>query len=496
MAVRAPDFRGDLDWINTGGRRLTLADFRGRVLILDFWTYGCINCIHMIPELAEVERRLPDDVAVVSVHSGKFINERVNENIARACDRLGVHHPVLNDRQFRTWRDYAVSAWPTLVVVSPGGYVVATQPGEVTADELTTLLQRVIADARSDGTLRATSERLYAPAELSPPPGPLRFPAKVHAGAGDRLFLSDTGHHRILELAPDPHRQRARIVRVFGSGEPGDRDGPAVQARFRSPHGLALAGEILYVADTENHLVRAVDLRSGTVATVAGIGVQARRRTAGGPAREVPLNSPWDLLWMKGRVYIAMAGWHQIWRLDPDRAQVEAWAGSGAEELYDAALDRAAMAQPSGLATDGTRVWFADPEASAIRWAADQEGTGTLVGAGLFDFGDRDGRGDSVRLQHAQGIAWWPQRGMLLVADTYNHRIKVLDPATREARSFAGTGEPGLSDGAREDATFREPGGLAISPDGKHAWVADTNNHRLRVIDFAAGRVGTVELHE
>lgn len=153
MAVRAPDFRPDLDWINTGGRTFSLADFRGRVLLLDFWTYGCINCIHMIPELAEVVRRFPEEVVVVGVHSGKYVNERVSENIARACQRLGVHHPVLNDRQFRTWREYAVNAWPTLVEISPDGYVIGTRRGEVTADQLTPPLERAIEEARAKGTL-------------------------------------------------------------------------------------------------------------------------------------------------------------------------------------------------------------------------------------------------------------------------------------------------------------------------------------------------------
>lgn len=208
------------------------------------------------------------------------------------------------------------------------------------------------------------------------------------------------------------------------------------------------------------------------------------------------MNSPWDLLWNDGVLYVAMAGWHQIWRLHPEEERVAVWAGSGAEALHDASLDMAAMAQPSGLATDGERVYFADPEASAIRWAEEGMGTGTLVGTGLFDFGDRDGRGDEVRLQHALGVAWWRQRGELLIADTYNHRLKLVDPATREARTFAGTGEPGLSDGAAADASFWEPGGLTISPDERHAFVADTNNHRLRVIDLATGQVGTVVLKE
>jgi thiol-disulfide isomerase/thioredoxin len=497
MAVRAPDFRPELEWIHTGGRRLALADFRGRVLLLDFWTYGCINCQHLLPELHEVERRFPaEELAVVGVHSGKFINERDTANIARACERLGVRHPVVNDRQFRVWREYAVRAWPTLVVVSPDGYVLHTRAGEITADRLAELLRGVVEDARAAGKLRASAPLPAEPRTAPPAPGVLRFPAKVHAAPDGRLFVADTGHHRVLEVDVAADGLSGRVLRTFGSGRAGWADGPAGEALFSSPHGLAAAEGTLYVADTANHLVRAVELRDGSVRTVAGTGVQARRIEAGGPARTTPLNSPWDLLWVDGALLVAMAGPHQLWRIDPAAGRAEVWAGSGAEELYDAPLAMAALAQPSGLATDGERVYFVDPEASAVRRAVPGGETGTLVGTGLFDFGDRDGTGDDARLQHAQGLAWWPAERALLVADTYNHRVKRVDPATREARAFAGTGAPGLADGPPDRAGFWEPGGIAVSPDGARAWVADTNNHALRTIDLRTGHVGTVRLSE
>jgi sugar lactone lactonase YvrE len=324
----------------------------------------------------------------------------------------------------------------------------------------------------------------------------LRFPAKVHAAPDGRLFVADTGHHRVLEVDVAADGLSGRVLRAFGSGRAGWADGPAGEAELRSPHGLAAVEGTLFVADTVNHLVRAVDLRDGSVRTVAGTGVQARRPEAGGPARDTPLNSPWDLLWMDGALLVAMAGPHQLWRIDPSAGGAEPWAGSGAEELYDADLAMAALAQPSGLATDGGRVYFADAEASAVRWAVPGGETGTVVGTGLFDFGDRDGAGDDARLQHAQGLAWWPAGRALLAADTYNHRVKRVDPATREARAFAGTGAPGLADGPPDQARFWEPGGIAVSPDGARAWVADTNNHALRTIDLVTGRVDTVELRE
>jgi thiol-disulfide isomerase/thioredoxin len=496
MAVRAPDFRPELEWINTGGRQLTLADFRGRLLILDFWTAGCINCIHIIPELAEIERRFPDEVAVVGVHSGKFINERETATIARACERLGVHHPVLNDRQFRTWREYAVRAWPTLVLVSPDGYVLAMQAGEVTAEQLAPVIERFLAALRAGGKIGGAAPVPYAPTIAPPEPGVLRFPAKVRVLHGRRVMVADTGHHRLVEIEVDEDGTRGRVVRTIGSGKAGWMDGDASSAAFRAPHGMAFGDGMLYVADTENHLVRMVDAESGRVATVAGVGDQARRRYEGGPALETPLNSPWDLLWWDDRLIVAMAGPHQLWTVRPDSDAAEVFAGSGAEEVHDAPLAMAALAQPSALTTDGTLVYFADAESSAIRSAEPEGEVRTLVGTGLFDFGDRDGVGDDARLQHAQGLAWWARAGKLLVADTYNHRVKTVDPRTREVRAFAGSGQPGLVDGAAEDARFWEPGGIAVSVDGTRAYVADTNNHALRVIDLATREVRTVEVRE
>lgn len=494
MAVRAPDFRDELEWINTGGRHLTLADFRGRILLLDFWTYGCINCQHMIPEIAELERRFPDVLAVAGVHSGKFVNERISTNIARACDRLDVHHPVLNDRQFRTWREYAVNAWPTLAIISPDGYVLGMQAGEVTAEQLTPVIQRFADALRASGKLTGGVPIPYAPPEIAPAPGTLRFPAKVHASEDGRLFVADTGHHRVLEVEMDGDGAAGRIVRVFGSGKAGWMDGDASTAAFRSPHGLTSAEGVLYVADTHNHLVRAIELVTGRVDTIAGVGDQARRRYGDGPALETPLNSPWDLLWKDGWLYVAMAGPHQLWRIDVEAGLAEVFAGSGAEEVYDADLAMAALAQPSALATDGGRIWFADPESSAIRYAVAAADVRTVVGSGLFDFGDRDGIGEDARLQHSQGIAWWPAERKVLVADTYNHRLKTVDPYTREARAFTGAGTAGFADGSADEARFWEPGGLAITPDGSRAYVADTNNHALRVVDLATRQVGTVTL--
>lgn len=428
--------------------------------------------------MRKLEEQFPDELVVIGVHSGKFIAERVTENIRQAVLRYGVHHPVVNDRQYRIWRAYAVSGWPTLTLINPDGRIVGQQAGEIPAEELAEAVGQVVAEAESAGTLDRTP-LAFTPEQASEPDHPLLFPAKLLADEeSGRLFIADTGHERVVVVRLDEDGRSGSVEAVVGSGEAGFRDGGFEDAEFRQPHGLALDGDLLYVADTENHAVRAVDLAGRRVETVAGDGTLARGLSAMSGEPGTPLRSPWDLLIHEGLVYIAMAGTHQIWRLDPATAQLQAWAGSGAEALYDGPRGRAALAQPSGLAADGRRLFFADAEASAIRWIdlAPSGSVHTLVGTGLFDFGDKDGTGDEVRLQHALGVAW--HDGAVYVADTYNGKIKVVDPETRGVRTIIG-----------EVAGLWEPGGLAVA--GDRIYIADTNHHRVVV-----GRVGEEGVEE
>jgi DNA-binding beta-propeller fold protein YncE len=263
---------------------------------------------------------------------------------------------------------------------------------------------------------------------------------------------------------------------VIGSGEGGLADGAYDEAAFDHPHGLAIDGDRLYVADTGNHAVRVVDLATERVDTLLGSGEQARRFNVPGRGREVALNSPWDLLVLDGALYIAMAGSHQLWRADLSTLECAPWAGSGAEALFDAPLLGAALAQPSGLAAAGGKLFFADSESSAIRRAdlAPGGSVGTVVGTGLFDFGDQDGAGDEVRLQHPLALAW--RDGRLLVADSYNNKVKIVDPTDRTATSWLG--------GAGE---LWEPGGLAVA--GGRLYIADTNHHRVVVASLAGAEM-------
>lgn len=418
--------------------------------------------------MRELEERFPEELVIIGVHSGKFIAERVTANIQEAVLRLGVRHPVVNDRQFRIWRSYAVNAWPTLTLIDPEGRVVGQQAGELPANDLARAIERVIRDAEARGTLDRTPIVQHPDAEPSIGRR-LRYPGKVLAdGVTRRLFIADTGHHRVLVVRLDDDGLSGELDAGVGVGRPGFTDGDFGQVSFRDPHGLALIDDILYVADTGNHAVRAIHLGERHVETVVGDGLQARHLNQAGRGVDVRLNSPWDLLFHGGVLYIAMAGSHQVWHLDPSTTEARPWAGSGAEALHDDNREMAALAQPSGITTDGEHLFIADAESSAIR-SIDLDPGGavdTIVGTGLFDFGDRDGVGEAVRLQHPLGVAW--SEGLLYVADTYNGKIKALDPTSRKVHTVVGP-EGGLW----------EPGGLAVS-DGR-IYIADTNHHRIAV---------------
>lgn len=481
----APEFPAGLQWLNTD-RPLTLRGLRGKVVLLDFWTYGCINCLHIIPDLQRLEAAYPRELVVIGVHSGKYDNERMLENIRQAMRRYGITHPVVNDPDFRIWDAYRVPGWPTQVVIDPDGRQLMAYVGENHYDRIDQLIRATIDRHRQKGTMREGALALGAPSgeRLTP----LRYPGKVLADpAAPRLFIADTHHHRLVVTD-----RQGNLLEVIGSGGAGADDGAFAGATFRRPQGMALHGELLYVADTGNHLLRRVDLQRRLVETIAGTGAKARDFNVPGRGRSVPLNSPWDLHRQGDYLYIAMAGMHQIWRMDLATAYLEPFSGSGREELIDEVHSEAALGQPSGLSGDDHQLYVADSEVNAVR-AASLNPYGmirTLAGGGLFTFGDRDGVASDARLQHPLGVAY--AGGKVYVADSYNHKIKVLDPPTRRLQTLAGTGAPGQRDGPGDQAQFYEPGGLSAS-DGK-LYVADSNNHRIRVVDLATRAVATLPI--
>lgn len=484
--VRAPELIGGTGWLNTD-KPIYIKDLKGKVVLLDFWTYGCINCIHIIPDLKKLEAKYPNELVVIGVHSAKFTNEKESDNIRRIILRYGIEHPVVNDSDFRIWRSYGVRAWPTQVLINPDGYVAGVVSGEGHYEALDKAIGALIADFSQKGKIDKVPIAL-ALEKFKAPDTSLSFPGKIIAGmigSSPRLFISDSNHHRIVIADMD-----GNMVDIIGSGEIGKNDGAYDKATFNKPQGLSLDGKYLYVADTENHIIRRVDLSAKTVKTIAGTGQQARSYGNGGKALQNPINSPWDLIVIKNKLYIAMAGPHQIWVMDLSNDSIKPYAGSGREGIDDGPLMEATMAQPSGITTDGKKLYVADSEASAIRSVdLNEKGqVGTVVGLGLFEFGDKDGQGRDVRLQHPLGVLYY--KGKLYVADTYNHKIKIVDPEKKTSQTFLGTGNPGNTDGA--SPKFYEPGGLAIY--GNKLYIADTNNHSIRVADLNTKSVQTLEI--
>ncbi len=481
--VRAPEITGGRGWLNTD-KPLSLAALKGKVVLLDFWTYGCINCIHIIPDLKKLEAKYPNQLVVIGVHSAKFENEKQTENIRRIILRYEIEHPVYNDADYKVWQSYGVRAWPTQILIDPAGYVIGAISGEGNYEVIDQVIEKTVDDFRKRGELNEQPLRL-ALERAKVGDLPLAFPGKVLADAkGDRLFIADSNHNRLAITRLD-----GALVETIGTGERGAADGPFDKASFFRPQGIALDGDNLYVADTENHLIRRIDLKARTVQTVAGTGIQSHEYFKKGPGREIGLNSPWDLQLVGQTLYIAMAGPHQIWKLDLAGQEVSTFAGSGREARTDGDALEAGFAQPSGLTTDGENLYVADSESNIIRAINLTSGkVKTLVGGDLFEFGDVDGAGDNVRLQHPLGVFALGKR--VLIADTYNHKIKELDPEKQTVKSLFGAGKPGQGDG--KSVSFYEPGGLSVA--NSKLYVADTNNHAIRVIDLKTKKASTLSI--
>ena len=430
--MRAPELVGRGGWIGTGGRELRLADLRGKAVLLDFWTFCCLNCLHVLDELRELEEEFADVLVVVGVHSPKFVHEADHAAVRAAVERYDVAHPVLDDPELTTWQAYAVKAWPTLTLVDPEGYVVGQMSGEGHAHALRRLLEQLVAEHEAKGTLH----RGHGPYVPPPPPTTdLRFPGKVLALPGGTFLVSDSGNSSLVEVAADGET----VLRRIGTGRRGLVDGGPDDACFSEPQGLCLlppyaaerVGYDVLVADTVNAALRGVELATGRVRTLV-----TSERYGGQPW------SPWDVSWDESgrRAVVALAGTHQVAFYEPVERSLD-FGGTRNEGLRDGLLSEAWFAQPSGLAADGEAVWLVDAETSALRRIRDGR-VETLVGQGLFDFGHRDGPAASALLQHPLGVTVLPDRSVA-VLDTYNSAVRRYDPRTKEVTTLAtGLAEP------------------------------------------------------
>ncbi|MGV8978220.1 MAG: NHL domain-containing thioredoxin family protein [Cellulomonas sp.] len=528
--VRASELVGR-GWLNTGGRDVALADLRGKVVVLDFWTFCCINCLHVLDELRALEEQYRDVLVIVGVHSPKFLHEADPVALAAAVDRYEVRHPVLDDPDLTTWSAYTARAWPTLVVIDPDGYIVAHMAGEGHLHNLEVLVAELVRTHDAAGTLHR-GDGPYVPP--TPTSGTLRFPAKAIALPGGGFLVADAGHHSLAELAPDGET----LVRRIGAGMRGLADGGPDDARFSEPNGLCLVPDELraavgfdvLVADTVNHALRGVRLADGAVTTVAGTGAQymvggadnvvarpgdsptADRTGVGydGPALDLALSSPWDVVWwpVVGAFVVAMAGNHTLWAFDPVTDRIMRLAGTMNEGLVDGLATDAWFAQTSGLAVDaGGRLWLADSEVSALRHLdgggptadslaaaspAAAPGTatatvGTAVGAGLFDFGHRDGPADQALLQHPLGLAVLPD-GSVVVADTYNGAVRRYAPPAPQAPDGSVGEVTTLATG------LAEPSGIVVEVEGDRVRlvVVESGAHRLTRIGLPGALAGEI----
>lgn len=482
VAVPPGILDGGTEWLNTSAP-IDLKDLRGKVVLLDFWTYCCINCIHVLPDLKFLEQKYEKELVVIGVHSAKFDNEKLSANIRDAILRYEIRHPVVNDSEMAIWQKFGTRAWPTLALIDPEGKFIGAQGGEGHRELFDGIIGRVVDYHRANGTLNEDPV-VFDLEDSSAPKTPLRYPGKLLAdAASNRLFVSDSNHNRIVVTD-----LQGQLQHVIGTGKIGRTDGAFDKAEFDHPQGMELVGNTLYVADTENHLLRSIALDSKTVSTLAGTGKQAHFREQPTELLKSSLNSPWALRHINGVLYIAMAGPHQIWSHRLGSKLIQVHAGSGREDVINGRLEDSAFAQPSGLATDpgGRYLFVADSEGSAIRQVPvlSRERVTTLAGTSelprgrsLFEFGDVDGVGPAARFQHPLGVVW--HDGFLYVADTYNHKIRRIEVNTEEVTTWLGTGQAG---NGLDPVQFKEPSGLSIAND--RLYITDTNNHRILVADL------------
>ncbi|XP_033109725.1 NHL repeat-containing protein 2-like [Anneissia japonica] len=501
-----------LEWMNTTKSLNFATNLKGKLVVLDFFTYCCINCMHILPDLERLEEKftVADGLVIVGVHSAKFENEKTSANILSAILRYGISHPVVNDEMASLWNELEITCWPTLVVVSPTGKRLVTYVGEGHFTELQEFCTVALNYYKTHG-LSSEHDLPIKLAKDSLPSTALSFPGKVGVSPdGECLVISDTGHHCVLVTT-----KAGVVLHTVGGQESGYKDGRFEEARMNCPQGVVWHKHSIYVADTENHLIRLIDLKKKVVSTVAGTGEMGEDKEGGNQGTEQPISSPWDVAIGGPKdsvLFIAMAGTHQIWTVFLEdtvwlkgitykKGMCARFAGSGQEENRNNSYPhKAGFAQPSGisLARDEkiNSLFVADSESSSVRSVALKDGaTKGVVGGerdpmNLFAYGDVDGKGVDAKLQHPLGVAWNQADQKLYVADSYNHKIKMVDPLAKTCVTLAGNGKPGKKDcSIFEEVEFNEPGGLCVTPDGSGLFVADTNNHAIRHIDFQLNTV-------
>ena len=488
-------FPDGLDWLNCSPLNFSKS-LSGKIIVLDFWTYCCINCIHMIPILKQMKQKYKEaPVEFIGVHTPKFENEKDSQNVIEAIQRYNITHPVVNDPEFAMWKKFGVQCWPTFIVINPNGYPIYAVSGEGHEKELDGIIEAAILYYENKCLFNRNPIHItprLAPNKTLSYPGKIIFDQETQS-----LFISDSGHHRVLITD-----SKGNIDSIIGSGKAGYSNGDYSEASFHGPQGLCLYQNKLFVADTENHAIRCVDLSHKQVDNFLGDGTQGFDYQGGLRGEQQTISSPWDLLEIESNLLIAMSGTHQIWWASPNSSRAQVFSGSGKELHLDHADPlKSAWAQPSGLCVHKNTVFIADSESSSIRTIDLETGASKTLSGGdwneprnLFQFGDKNGDTTTALFQHPLAIIWWEQGQKLIIADTYNHQIKLLDPKNNTVSQWLGSAKTGLKDGVGTESLFSEPSGLAIDETHQILYVADTNNHAIRKVNLSTLQVETLAI--
>jgi len=459
----APEFPAALEWVNVS-EAPTLSALRGRVILLWFWSYDSSNCWNVLPDLAFIESRYHDGVTVLGVHAPKYPHQHDSGNVHKAVNRLHIRHAIANDPAFVSWQQFGIDAWPSVVLIDAEGQIAAVIPGEGRRRDLDDWVARLL-DEAAERDLREYGPS--TPALRPEPRMPLAFPGKLLA-TDSLLYVADSGHHRVLECTHE-----GRILRQFGSGDPGFWDGRSTECGLHDPQGMAMRDDMLYVADRGNHAVRRIRLYGGEVETVLGTGESGRLRPHDADPLATRIGTPSDLALIGDKLYVLASGQNQIWLLDLGKSRVNVYAGTGRLGIDDGLSLEASFAQPSGMLLTGQQLIVVDAATSAIRLVRLLDGrVSTLIGVGLYDFGDASGARDTARLQNPLAVAIDP-RGIVFIADTYNDRIKALSLKNGTVRAI------------NVNYRLMEPGGLSVAAGA--LWVANTNAHEIVRIDLGTG---------
>ena len=471
-AMLAPELNESLHWLNSDAQ--TIAGQRGRILALVFWNASSVYSQNLIDELTRIKAKHPLGLAVLGIHLPKFDNEVDDRVVMKAVNRQRIAFPVANDRGWVTWQHFGISRWPSVALIDGEGVVCEIIAG----DDQIELLEKMIGELiNKSATSHSIMEHAFR-AKNAEEQTALSFPSGI-AVTDSHLYISDTLHNRILECT-----HQGRILREFGNGHPDLNDGPANEAAFNAPRGLCLVRETLYVADTGNHALRRIHLISGDVATVLGTGKAGQpREGVSKHSSENSLNMPWGLSGSNDKLYIAMAGCNQIWEYELGNARLRFIAGTGDLGIADGPGRNALFAQPADVALVQQSLYVVDSATSAVRAIQLQQNTvQTLVGQGLYEFGDQDGERRDARLQFPQAIALDPNSPVLWIADTYNGSLRKLR-----------LGGGGMST-QQLPQSLNEPAALAVGAGA--LWIADAGAHEILRYDFASELLSRLPIGE